>query len=188
MGLKTVLVRVLLNYADSTPAFNVKVDATLSRYELDGNIVVPTKITGRTNLSGEVLLSLWPNARGSGASSYRIEASHGKTFLDVNIVVPDTIDGLPIAIRDIVNAAPFPALDASQQALIVVQAAVVNASAKAVLADASAVKADASAVQSAAFAQASANAFPGVAAAYVTSINNIQELRTLFLNYIASHP
>jgi hypothetical protein len=170
MTLKTVKVEVKLLGPDSISIVNACVEACLSNYEIDNGVIVPALVKAFTDSTGTVTLNLWPNARGSASSSYSVKATRYAKLLDVVIVVPDVDSSIPIPIEQLINAEPYPTLDASQIALLGVQAA------------AAAAQQNLDSSVMAAIAQS------GVAQAYINSINNVQELRTMFMSYIASHP
>jgi hypothetical protein len=182
MTLKTIPVQVELLGPNGAPLVNAKVKATLSTYELDGGIVVPTEVFSLTNRSGIAVLNLWPNARGQASSRYQVTAVvNGELALDVAIAVPDSAAGVAVPLRLLIDAAPYPLVSASQQALLDLQLAQTGI-------EASRQAAQTAAQEAQAAAQVSLDAYPGIAAAYLDSVTNIQELRTLFLNYIATHP
>jgi hypothetical protein len=174
VSLKTVKIEVKLLGPDALPIIGASVEAVLSVAEVDGGIIIPSKVKAVTDSTGIAILNLWPNARGSGASNYNVKASSFKPLLDVVIYVPDVVVVNPISIGTLLNSAPYPTLDASQTALIAVQASAVQSLQSAINAAASAASVDIN--------------LPAVAAAYVSSINNVQELRALFLQYMADHP
>lgn len=181
MALKTVSVEVKLAGPDSKPLVNAQVEATLSGYEIDDGLVLPIKVKGYTNQSGIAYLGLWPNARGIASTHYDIKVLNYPGLLDVAIVVPDTIDGVIVSIYDIINSAPYPLLDASEQALLSVQASVVaiNTQVQA---------AEAAALASLVSLEDAQSLMTAVSAAYVSSVSNVQDLRTAFLSYTSSHP
>lgn len=129
VSLKTVPVLVRLTGPNAPFRRGVRVSATLSDYEVDGALVLPSVVSAVTNRSGEAVLRLWPNARGVAASSYHIEVFgvDGEVLLDVVAVVPDGDPDVTILVESIINRAPFPAIDASQQALQAVRAAAADA-------------------------------------------------------------
>lgn len=182
MTLKTRKIRVNLTAPNGSPEVGIGLSATLTVAEIDGGMVVPEAVYGSTDATGMALLNLWPNARGVAGSQYRVVAQRGgMLLLNCLITVPDGDASAEIPIESIVNQAPFPPIDAAQQALAAAQGALAPVTAQAAIATVQAGLAAASAT-------AAADSFPGIAAAYINSINNVQELRTLFLNYIASHP
>lgn len=125
MPLKTVTVHGTLAEPDGTPASAARIVAKLSAYETDNGVVVPDQVTEISNNSGAFTLQLWPNARGARGTKYLIDVFHGiRKLLSTSIVVPDV--DYEVQFDDIVNAAPYPAINASQEALADVQAAAVD--------------------------------------------------------------
>ena len=169
MALKTVTVSVKLIGPDALPLANAQVEATLSAHEVDGGIIVPGKVKAMTNSLGIALLPLWPNSRGSASTKYAVRVVNFPSLFNVVIVVPDSLLTAPIDIQNIINAAPYPPVAASEQALLAAQAAIVQASA--------------SATAAAISAEESKRINITLAAAYVSTAENLMSLRTLFINH-----
>lgn len=77
MALPTCAVTATLYGPTGQPLAGVRVTATLSTQEIDGGMVVPTSVSGMTNASGQCVLALWPNSRGSLGSTYTVVATLG---------------------------------------------------------------------------------------------------------------
>jgi hypothetical protein len=71
--LTVVPVKVTAKRADGTPIANAKVRFTLTVPDTDGQLVVPTRYAGVTDVNGEATLNVWPNTRGVNGSQYRVE-------------------------------------------------------------------------------------------------------------------
>ena len=129
--------------------------ARLNSTEIYNGFVVPEQVVGVADASGVCVLQLWPNALGVAGSAYRITAVNpdtGQKYLDTTAVVPNSACNL----HQIIVAAPYPTVDASQQALVAAQAALAPVTAQAAAAAASATNAATSATASATSATAAA--------------------------------
>ncbi len=125
MTLKTVSVLGTLYDPDGAPAAGARIVAKISAYETDNGVVVPEFVQENANGDGSFVLQLWPNQRGTRGTKYLVDVYHGiRKLLSTSIVVPDV--DYAIQFDDIINAAPFPPVDASQAALAEVQAAAVE--------------------------------------------------------------
>jgi len=76
MTLTTCAVTCALHDQLGQPEVGAIVRAQLDRFEIDGGYVAPEITEGKTDAQGEVVLDLWPNARGSTESSYKITIIH----------------------------------------------------------------------------------------------------------------
>lgn len=120
MTLVTTNVKATFLNPDGTPIVGAKVTATLSRSEVDGSVLVPSKCTGNTDSTGTVTLPLWPNTRGSFGSKYSLYAVVGSaTIWSGSIVVPESVTVVDAV--TILQAAPIPSLDAAQLAVLQAQ-------------------------------------------------------------------
>lgn len=112
------------------PAAGAKVYAELSRYDLDGGMVLPATAMAVADPGGKYVIELWPNERGSGSSQYRITIQGAGTLVvSLTAVVPDG-DG-PVPLEAIINQAPYPPLDQAQAAVLQAQKWAVEASSSA---------------------------------------------------------
>lgn len=122
--------------------------ARLNSTEIYNGFVVPEQVTGVADASGVCVLQLWPNALGVAGSAYRITAINpdtGQKYLDTTAVVPNSACNL----HQIIVAAPYPTVDASQQALVAAQGALAAVTAQAGIATTKAAEASASATTAA---------------------------------------
>lgn len=113
--------------------------ATLNRTEIYQGLIVPESVTATADSNGVAVLNLWPNALGVNSSMYTVKAINpdtGKDFLkNVTILVPNSACNL----HQIIVSEPYPALDASAQALAAAQGALALVTAQAGIATAKAV-------------------------------------------------
>ena len=113
--------------------------ATLNRTEIYQGLIVPESVTATADSNGIAVLNLWPNALGVNASMYTVKAINpdtNKDFLkNVTILVPNSACNL----HQIIVSEPYPALDASAQALAAAQGALALVTAQAGIATAKAV-------------------------------------------------
>lgn len=154
--------------------------AKLNQTEIYNGFVVPELVRAVADANGVAVLNLWPNALGVNGSMYRITAVNpdtGQRFLDVTVSVPNSACNL----HQIITVEPYPAIDASQQALAAAQGALALVN---VQVDIAANQAT-SAAASAATALDSANSFATSLAVVAT---NVVATQTMFANYIATHP
>ena len=122
MTLKTVTVTGQLYNPDGSPAAGAEGYATLTQYEVDSGIVVPTSGYIKADETGRFEVPLWPNSRGNANSQYIIRIrSRRSVILDVRAIVPDV--DVSVGIQSILIAPPWPPVDQSLQALLEVQAA-----------------------------------------------------------------
>lgn len=116
MSLITTAVTFKLLLPDGAPAQGVKLTASLSSIQIDGGIIVRARRDGITNASGIVVLDLWPNTRGDGASHYVIRhsglAAEGLRADEFRIAVGETgtanADDLLVDVLPGSAAAPSP--------------------------------------------------------------------------------
>lgn len=92
----TRTVNVLVEDQNGVPYADAIITAVLDRTDLDpdSGYVVPAQATFRSDVNGEAVMELWPNARGDQGSRYRVTATttNGKLIFDVWATVPD-VDG-----------------------------------------------------------------------------------------------
>lgn len=92
----TRTVNVLVEDQNGVPYADAIITAVLDRTDLDpdSGYVVPAQATFRSDVNGEAVMELWPNARGDKGSRYRVTATttNGKLIFDVWATVPD-VDG-----------------------------------------------------------------------------------------------
>lgn len=110
---------------DGALVAGARVRARLTGYELDGTLIVPRTVEGVTDNTARKVLGLWPNTRGVRGSQYEVSITlDNKPLFSGLIVVPETdLADQPVPMRLLIQAAPPPALDAAQQALLQLQAA-----------------------------------------------------------------
>lgn len=134
-----------------SPVAGARITAKLDQTEVYLGHVVPELITVTASAAGVAVLNLWPNALGVNGSLYRITAVNpdtGKKFLDTTVSVPNSACNL----HQIITAEPYPALDASAQALVAAQGALAAVTAQAGIATTQAGAASSSATGAAASA------------------------------------
>ena len=125
MTLKTRKVRINLLHADGGPGSFALISAQLSNYEIDGLLVVPTLVHGKTDYSGTALLNLWPNSRGTTGSQYGIVAlKNNAQLLAVVVTVPDGDAQTEVVLESIITANPPATVSDAQVAVLQAQALV----------------------------------------------------------------
>jgi len=72
MALTTVTVSIDVEQCVGTPLPNARVDFELTGADFDGAIVVSQRASATCNASGIGSISLWPNARGSQGTQYKV--------------------------------------------------------------------------------------------------------------------
>jgi hypothetical protein len=130
MSIPTVAVTCIAYDQNGNPVIGGLFRARLDRTETYNGFVVPEQVTGTADANGVAVLQLWPNALGVAGSSYRITAINPDTrqqYLNTTAVVPNSACNL----HEIIVAAPFPPIDASEQALIAAQGALALVTAQA---------------------------------------------------------
>lgn len=150
MSVATIPVLIVPNVPDGAPVREFRARAVLSQGEIDGELVVAKAVEGISSADPDdagapwrCVLDLWPNSRGSGTSFYELlvlEGAQGskvlyRARLHVN-EAPEEAWPLPLSL--VVNQAPFPPLDAGQQAVAQAQAFAQNAAADRAIAAAAA--------------------------------------------------
>src|SRR5574343_1020631 len=137
---------------DGAPAEGLMVSARLTRPDTDSGAVVPAvTISGKTDEAGECTLHLWPNARGTTGSQYRVNITGSVLMVDAyTITVPESLS--TVLVESIKSTPPYPTVSAAQQALEAAQQAVADAAASASVAQASELAAADSAAEAAASA------------------------------------
>jgi hypothetical protein len=141
MSIPTVAVTCIAYDQNGNPVIGGLFRARLDRTETYNGFVVPEQVTGTADANGVVVLQLWPNALGVAGSSYRITAINPDTrqqYLNTTAVVPNSACNL----HEIIVAAPFPPVDASEQALIAAQGALALVTAQAGIATNAATEAE----------------------------------------------
>jgi hypothetical protein len=144
MSTPTVAVTCIAYDQNGNPVAGGRFTAKLSQTEVYNGFVVPEQVIGVADANGVCVLDLWPNALGVSGSSYLVTAVNpdtGRTYLRTTAVVPNSACNL----HEIIVAAPFPPIDASEQALIAAQGALAPVTAQAAAAAASASNAASSA-------------------------------------------
>jgi hypothetical protein len=147
MTAPTVAVTVSLDAMGGPALAGVVVHATLDKNELYGGVVISKQVRGTTDVNGDVVLHLFPNAPapaglGTQGSTYRVTATvPGGRPLNVQARVPNAACNLhEILVDD--EAVP---LDAAEIAISQAQGAVTTATAQAGIATAAAATATAQA-------------------------------------------
>jgi hypothetical protein len=141
MSIPTVAVTCIAYDQNGNPVIGGLFRARLDRTETYNGFVVPEQVTGTADANGIAVLQLWPNALGVAGSSYRITAINPDTrqqYLNTTVVVPNSACNL----HEIIVAAPFPPVDASEQALIAAQGALALVTAQAGIATNAATEAE----------------------------------------------
>ena len=141
MSIPTVAVTCIAYDQNGNPVAGGLFRARLNRTEIYNGFVVSEQVTGTADANGVVVLQLWPNALGVAGSSYRITAINPDTrqqYLNTTAVVPNSACNL----HEIIVAAPYPEIDASEQALIAAQGALALVTAQAGIATAAATEAE----------------------------------------------
>jgi hypothetical protein len=155
MTLKTVQVQLALTAGDGSAVSGARVVAQLinavtqqASTDVDtatGLVISSADITGVTDSSGLLTFTLWPNALGSRGTQYMLTATAGGNLLMRNAIsVPDAAAGQVVQVSAIINNAPFPAVDAAQQAVAQAQQILITVQASAAAAATSASNASAS--------------------------------------------
>lgn len=106
---------------NGNPVVDGRFVAKLNTPEIYQGFVVPEEAEAYTDSTGTCVLNLWPNALGVAGSGYLMKAWNpdtGKLFLNGLAVVPNQACNL----ESILSLAPYPEIDASQQAMIASQA------------------------------------------------------------------
>lgn len=88
----TVNVTVTLLEQDSTPIEGALIKAKLQHTDIDGGYVAGTLQTFTSDVSGQAVMPLWPNALGSTESRYHVTAYHPTTrrkIVDVMATIPN---------------------------------------------------------------------------------------------------
>ena len=120
MTLKTIPIVIALTSPAGVPQVGATVSATLVKsatlvdaFDVDAGVVVPQVVSANTDALGSATLNLWPNARGSQSTLYRIRAQFGAaTLLSTYIVVPDSAAGVPVDLGTLISsAAPAAIID-----------------------------------------------------------------------------
>ena len=124
--LPTVAVTFIAYDQNGGPVAGARILAKLDQTEIYNGFVVPEEVEVLADQNGVATLHLWPNALGVAGSKYRVRAWNpdtGSKFLDTTISVPNTNSSL----EQILVQEPYPAIDASERALIAAQAAALSA-------------------------------------------------------------
>lgn len=125
MTLKTRKVRINLEHADGGPGSFASVSAELTHYEIDGLLVVPSLVHGKTDFNGSLVLNLWPNSRGTAGSQYGIVAlKNSVQLLSVLVTVPDGDAQTEVLLESIITANPPATVSDAQLAVLQAQALV----------------------------------------------------------------
>ena len=138
MTIKTIPIQFNLLAPSGAPAAGAQVIARLINaatgapsFDTDGSdgAAVPIRVTGLADEAGLLVLELWPNERGTRGTAYAISATAGNFNLlpGAVISVPDGEEGVAVDFASLLNVAPYPAIDAAQQAVAAAQAAAVAA-------------------------------------------------------------
>lgn len=172
----TVPVTCTASDQNGNPVAGARVTAKLNQTEIYLGHIVPESITAIADANGVAILNLWPNALGTQGSMYRVTATNpdtGRKYLDAMVSVPNSACNL----HQIMTTEPYPAIDASQQALAAAQGALAMVTTQAGIATTKAGQASASqssAAASAASASESAEAISdALANGPVLSVNGL---------------
>jgi hypothetical protein len=145
MSAPTVAVTCTAFDQGGQPVAGARFRARLDQTEIYNGFIVQEVVDGLADANGVCVLQLWPNALGVAGSMYLVQAwnpDSGKKFLEATVSVPDSACNL----HEILTQAPYPAIDAAQQALIAAQAALAPVTAQAGIATTQAGQAAGSAV------------------------------------------
>lgn len=148
MTAPTVSVTCTANDQNGNPVAGALLTAKLNQTEIYAGFIVPESVEAVADANGVAVLNLWPTALGAQGSQYRVTATNpdtSKKFLDVLVSVPNS----PCNLHQIIVMEPYPALDASAQALAAAQGALAPVTAQAVIATTKAGEAAASATAAA---------------------------------------
>jgi len=188
MAAPTVAVNCTASDQNGNPVAGARYRAKLDQTEIYLGFVVSEVIEGVADANGLCVLRLWPNVLGVAGSLYQITATNpdtGKKFLNVTVSVPNN----NCSLHQILVQAPYPTVDASQQALLSAQGALAAVTAQIFLADDDRIAAETAAAQAltrsaaAALSQYSA----GLSAAAVTAaITNNTSAAGLSASLVAS--
>jgi hypothetical protein len=116
----TVIVLFRVKRPDGSLVPRAIVRTKLTEIETDEGFVVPALFEGTADDAAELLLPMWPNARGSNGSRYSVAMYDPVTQMPIatgHITVPDVDVSLqPVRADLLLDRAPYPSLDAAQQA------------------------------------------------------------------------
>ena len=125
MTLKTRKIRINVANPDGTAAASAALQAELTSYEVDGELIVPSLVRGQTDATGTALIELWPNDRGTAGSQYRIKATKsGALLLNVLATVPDGTYATEVLLETIITAQAPATVSDAQAAVLAAQALV----------------------------------------------------------------
>jgi hypothetical protein len=122
MTITTVPITCTFNDQNGNPISGARVTAKLNKIEIYQGMLVADTATAVADANGVAVLNVWPNALGTQGSLYAIAAispATGGKFMDAMVSVPNSACNL----HQILNIAPYPAIDAAQQALAGAQGA-----------------------------------------------------------------
>ena len=122
MTITTVPITCTFNDQNGNPIAGARVTAKLNKIEIYQGMLVADTATAVADANGVAVLNVWPNALGTQGSLYAITAispATGGKFMDAMVSVPNSACNL----HQILNIAPYPAIDAAQQALAGAQGA-----------------------------------------------------------------
>jgi len=113
MSLPTYNITVKVTDSSGNAVEGALIVAVLDRTEVDmvagDTYVVPAKITAETGSTGQSILALWPNTRGSTESQYRFIArnpSNGNTYFDIMGTVTEN----DATLVEIAQVPPYPGM------------------------------------------------------------------------------
>ena len=111
MSLPTYNITVKVTDSSGNAVEGALIVAVLDRTEVDmvagDTYVVPAKVTAETGSTGQSILALWPNTRGSTESQYRFIArnpSNGNTYFDIMGTVTEN----DATLVEIAQVPPYP--------------------------------------------------------------------------------
>ena len=120
MAAPTVNITCTASDQNGNPVAFARYVAKLNQTEIYQGFIVVEQVEVLANAQGVAVLALFPNALGVAGSLYKIKAYNpdtGGKFLDTTISVPNMACNL----HDILVQAPYPTIDAAQQAVIAAQ-------------------------------------------------------------------
>jgi len=170
MPVPTVNVTCTASDQNGNSVAGARYQAKLDQTEIYQGFVVAEVVDGVADANGVCVLRLWPNALGVAGSLYKITATNpdtGKKFLNTLVSVPNSACNL----HQILVQEPYPAVDASQQALLAAQGALAPVTAQASIATTQATNASASATAAAGSATTASTQATNASASATTAAN-----------------
>lgn len=107
MPLTTCSVSATVTTMGGVPVLGALLEARISASDRDSGLVVPAVVRAKTSVTGEAVLELWPNSRGSAGTTYTVKVSGPgiKTQRYEGVSVPDQASAV---LSDLVDLGPPP--------------------------------------------------------------------------------